>query len=158
MTSLAWGLAVAGVLAAALGRVRRTLIVVTIEGRSMEPTFDAGDRVLARRAPLRRVRTGDVVVVGPAARPEPGTPRLLIIKRAAAVPGDPVPREAVPALAGVAEDEVPRGKLVLLGDSPLSVDSRQHGYVDGERLIGVVVRRLSAGASGPVPAAARRTP
>src|SRR4051812_4886685 len=92
--------------AAGLLWLRRAFLVVTVTGRSMVPTFQPGDRVLARRGPAR---TGDVVIVGPG---------HLLIKRLAAMPGEPVPRERVPALANVRESTVPPGKMVLLGDGP----------------------------------------
>ncbi|MER7274080.1 S26 family signal peptidase [Dactylosporangium sp. NPDC000244] len=125
------GLVVAG-LAAAAGLVwlRRAFLVVTVTGRSMSPTFEPGDRVLLRRG---RARTGDVVVVGPG---------NLVIKRLAAVAGDPVPRHEVPALALVVESTVPPGKMVLLGDALESSDSRQLGYFDADRIVGRAVRRL----------------
>lgn len=157
-----------GVLAALLGclvvtviAVRRILFVVTVRGSSMEPTYRPGDRVLARRAGLTEVQVGDVVILGvrepvkpeeqgswwPGAELGDGTFQVpgteWIIKRAAAVPGDPVPREAFAALAQVSEAAVPEGKLVVQGDSPHSADSRMHGYYDGDRLAGVVLRRLS---------------
>ncbi|MER7004833.1 S26 family signal peptidase [Dactylosporangium sp. NPDC000555] len=137
---------VAGIVAGIVW-LRYRFVVVTVAGHSMAPTFEPGDRVLARRARLGRVRAGDIVVVGPAGRtpaalPPPGHGHPWIIKRAVAVPGDRVPRERVPALAAVAEATVPPGKLVLLGDGPHSSDSRQVGYFDGARLVGRAVYRL----------------
>ncbi|WFB10371.1 S26 family signal peptidase [Streptomyces sp. LX-29] len=133
--------------AAALGR---RLVVVTVCGASMEPTYRSGERVLARRG--RTPAVGDVVVVETAASETPLAPgagagamtaRNWIIKRVAAVPGDPVPRDRFPALADVPEDRVPAGRLVLLGDNPeRSQDSRRLGYFPVERLLGSVVRRL----------------
>lgn len=59
-----------------------------------------------------------------------------VIKRIAALPGDPAP----PGLAGPA---VPAGMVALLGDNPpQSLDSRDFGYVPVDRLYGVVVRKL----------------
>nr|BFE59955.1 S26 family signal peptidase [Dactylosporangium thailandense] len=125
------GLVVAGLVAAAgLVWLRRAFLVVTVTGRSMAPTFEPGDRVLLRRG---RARTGDVVVVGPG---------NLVIKRLAAVAGEPVPRHEVPALAQVVESTVPPGKMVLLGDALESSDSRQLGYFDADRIVGRAVRRL----------------
>ncbi|MGW5260837.1 S26 family signal peptidase [Microbispora sp. NPDC004025] len=64
-----------------------------------------------------------------------------IVKRVAAVPGDPVP-DAVPRRAG--ETLVPAGCLVLLGDNPdESVDSRHFGYVPANSMVGKVIRPLS---------------
>lgn len=134
----------------AVAVVRRRLFVVTVRGTSMEPTFRPGDRVLARRVGLAAARVGDVVIVG--ARDSPGG--SWIIKRLAAIPGDPVPRARFAALAQVPESTVPAGKLVILGDSPRSADSRQHGYYDGDQLAGVVVRKLR---DSPGPEAIRAT-
>lgn len=148
---LGW-LAVAAVFAvatAALIWARRHLLLVAVVGRSMEPTLRSGDRVLARRVPLARVRPGDVVVVvapaemtaGRPTRPDaPGTPGLLI-KRAYAVPGDPVPVDRVPLLRRGGEEIVPAGRLVVLGDNPSqSYDSRECGYITEPDVLGVVVR------------------
>ncbi|WP_238648729.1 S26 family signal peptidase [Micromonospora cabrerizensis] len=142
----------AAVLAAATAGLiwaRRHLLLVAVVGRSMEPTLRSGDRVLARRVPLARVRPGDVVVVvapagmtaGRPARPDvPGAPGLLI-KRAYAVPGDPVPVDRVPLLRQSGERVVPAGRLVVLGDNPSqSYDSRECGYIPEPDVLGVAVR------------------
>jgi signal peptidase I len=156
MPVLGW-FAVAAVLAVATAGLlwaRRHLLLVAVVGRSMEPTLRSGDRVLARRVPLARVRPGDVVVVmapatmtaGRPTRPDAaGTPGLLI-KRAYAVPGDPVPVDRVPLLRQGGERNVPAGRLVVLGDNPSqSYDSRECGYIPEPDLLGVVVRpRLRA--------------
>jgi signal peptidase I len=144
------------ILAATLGRVLgRRLVAVTVRGVSMTPTYYDGDRVLVRRG--GELVAGQVVVVerphagahwaslplrSTAARALAG--REWMIKRVVAVQGDPVPRKQVPALAGVLEDNVPPGKLVLLGDNPdVSYDSRRIGYFPAERVLGVVLRPLS---------------
>lgn len=137
-------------------RLRRRHLAVTVVGRSMEPTFAAGDVLLARRR-IGEVTAGDVVVVavGPAA----GAPSM-IVKRVAATAGDPVPRQAVPVPTDASPTEasptgvpptdasptvVPAGKLVLLGDNPASTDSRHFGYVDASRVVAVVARRVRGG-------------
>lgn len=63
-----------------------------------------------------------------------------VVKRVAALPGDPVP----PVVAGADADlRVPAGRLVLLGDNPAeSADSRQFGYVAAQGVVGVVLRHL----------------
>ncbi|MFD0899540.1 S26 family signal peptidase [Actinomadura sediminis] len=140
---LAPGVAAAAALAA-LGWARGNLVVVTVGGTSMAPTLREGDRVLVRRRPLHRVRRGDVVVLEPP--PDgpllPGPPgpdgRTWNVKRVAALPGDPLP-PGVPGEDGT----VPAGTLAVLGDNPDSVDSRHRGPYPGDRLLGVVVRRLS---------------
>ncbi|MBN6057484.1 hypothetical protein JYK22_36510, partial [Nonomuraea sp. RK-328] len=133
--------AVAGVLLA-----RRRYVVVTVEGVSMAPTLDDGDRILVRRRSLDQVSRGDVVVLEPTPDPTgvilPGPPgpdgRRWNIKRAVALPGDPVPPD-VP-VEGV--DRVPAGALVVYGDNERSFDSRQRGFFHADRLLGVALRRL----------------
>jgi signal peptidase I len=131
----------------------RRLASVTVHGRSMEPSYHEGDRVLVRR--IRTPVVGQVVVVE-----QPGvdgqwldpplcagadstqlSDRRWLIKRVAAVPGDAVPRVGFPALAHVGEDAVPAGNLVLVGDNRrLSLDSRRIGYFPVQRVLGIVMR------------------
>ena len=157
--------AVAAVATAALVHLRRTWVVITVSGASMEPTFHDGDRVAVRRSPPHPVATGDVVVVewqspaglrdatverqSPAGLRDatverPKAPRPLqrekwMIKRIGAVAGEPVPR-GIP----VDDELVPAGQLVLLGDNVgASYDSRVAGYFPVTALLGGVVRRMS---------------
>ncbi|MER7280077.1 signal peptidase I [Dactylosporangium sp. NPDC000244] len=143
MTALLLALALALVaVTAATGLVllRRRFVAITVSGLSMRPTLDPGDRVLVRRAVLGTVRRGQVVVLGGADGVE------YLIKRVAALPGDPVPDAGITGVAVADGPTVPPGKLVVLGDNPdFSLDSRRLGYLPGERLLGVVVRRLSPG-------------
>jgi signal peptidase I len=126
------------ILAAAVPAVwwlRRQLLVVTVDGISMQPTYSPGDRLLVRRVRPGAIRRGQVVVV---AKSGPGDDEL-IVKRAAALPGDPVPA-GIP----VPDRMVPAGRLVVLGDNPAaSYDSRAMGYVAARALIGVVLRPVS---------------
>ncbi|SDS30138.1 S26 family signal peptidase [Actinoplanes derwentensis] len=109
--------------------------VAVVDGRSMEPTLSEGDRLLIRRCAPAGVRRGDIVV---AREPLSTLPGRLVVKRAVAVPGDPVP----PRL-GLAGDVVPEGALVVLGDNPdQSRDSRDFGYLPASHLLGVAVRTL----------------
>lgn len=136
----------AGTLLAGLA-LRKAFTLVTVTGDSMWPTLMPGDRVLVRRARLAHVRRGQVVVVeAPGAEGyRPASPRRpadreWIIKRVAAVPGDPRPSDILPATT---DPQVPPGKLVVLGDNPAwSHDSRHIGYIPGDRLLGIVVRLL----------------
>lgn len=144
--------------------IRRRYLVTTVQGPSMRPTLGPGDRILVRRT--RRVRAGQVVIVvapdppvveltgdepfgldDPAgAEPPPGAgPSPYLVKRAAAVAGEHVPKERFPALGGISHDIVPPGSLVVLGDDPgTSWDSRDFGLIGPESLVGVAIRRMRA--------------
>jgi signal peptidase I len=141
------GLAGATVIGAAMvaSVMRRRLVEVTISGMSMAPHLVGGERVLLRRAPLGAVRRGDVVVVGytPPDQVGPDVTRLWLVKRVAAVAGDPVPAEVAAATGAPAGSPVPAGHLVVLGDNPDgSLDSRTCGFFGGDSLLGVMVRKL----------------
>jgi len=153
MSQIGWIIIAGGLVAlgvAVAGRLR--LVAVTVEGHSMEPTLRDGDRVLVLRRGLRRIRHGNVVVVE---RPEPGIGwshlqpprwdlegRKWYVKRAVALPGDPVPESVAPAVGAPANAVVPDDSLVVIGDGVSSSDSRRWGYFPAERLLGVVVARL----------------
>jgi signal peptidase I len=150
--------AVAGVIVvcvvsfAAIALVRRRYAVITVDGISMLPTLENGDRVLIARRGPGGVRAGQIVVVR---RPEPGVgwpdavrpPRRLssaqwYVKRAVALPGDAVPRELAEACPQDLGRTVPPASLLVLGDNPRSDDSKQWGYFPTAAILGVVVRRM----------------
>jgi signal peptidase I len=157
---------VALLLAAAGGTarwLRRRFVVVNVEGQSMEPVLHGQDRVVVRRTPARRLRIGDIVVFerpyrNPvwAWRPLAGGlhDRRWIIKRLAALPGDPLPAgvpadPAQPADTAEPAGVVPAGHAVLLGDNAdASVDSRTFGPVPLDRVLGVARRRYAE--DGPI--------
>jgi signal peptidase I len=132
------GGAIAMLGAAALG-ARTVLLAVHVIGHSMAPTLLAGQRVLVLRSGYgRRPRCGDVVVcrlpgaVG-GARSDSASP--LLIKRAIAVAGDPMPGGG----------PVPAGHLFVVGDHPDSRDSRHFGPIPVDAVVGRVIGRLAAG-------------
>ncbi|NIK61077.1 S26 family signal peptidase [Kribbella shirazensis] len=136
-----------------LARARR-LVVVDVQGPSMEPTLYDGDRVLIRRAPLSAVRTGDLVVVARPQTPQFEAAGTWVIKRVAATAGERVP----PVIRrSWAENDidfrgafVPEGRLLLLGDNPSrSGDSRQWGFTAGDAVLGVVTRSMRPRSRGP---------
>ena len=134
---LSWGapLTVCLVLGAGIAWLRARWLVVTVDGRSMQPTFADGQRLVVRRRGLDAVRRGDVVVLAPP--PETTDGRVWNVKRVGALPGDPVP----PGVAGARPgDRVPPGSLAVFGDNADSADSRQRGLFRGDGLLGVVVR------------------
>jgi signal peptidase I len=133
------------VLAVAVRWVVGRLVAVTVVGDSMAPAFADGDRVLVARTSPRRLRVGDVVVAW-----LPGMPgaisdrdRPWLVKRVAALAGDPVPATVSDAVGGDAL--VRPGQTVLLSDNADgSLDSRGLGYVSADLVVGRVVRRLRA--------------
>src|SRR5690349_11594107 len=114
--------------------LRRGFFLLRVTGPSMEPALRAGDRLLVWRVKADGLRPGRVCVVAE-------DDSTLTVKRAAAVPGDPVP-----AFLGTTGDGlVPAGRLVLLGDNrERSYDSRSFGYYRTDRLRGVAVGVASA--------------
>jgi signal peptidase I len=149
--------ACAALLAAAAGVlvVRRRLTIVSVFGPSMRPHLRTGDRVLARRAAIGRLRVGQIVVIErPAAgrawtnRPPSWPPdgREWLIKRVAAVPGDAAPAW-VPDEVG---ERVPDGWFAVLGDNVAnSLDSRTFGLVPADCLLGVMVRPVAVEQAQP---------
>ncbi|WP_238539855.1 S26 family signal peptidase [Corallococcus macrosporus] len=137
-------LLVAGVAAAAWGR--RRWVVVAVQGNSMSPTLHDGQRLVARRlgrapAPGNGYSRSDVVVfVLSAKQRETLEAEALpyLVKRVAAVAGDPVPDWARAALGADDDSRVPPGKVVVSGDNARSQDSRQLGYIDAEAIIAIV--------------------
>jgi signal peptidase I len=127
--------------------LRGHLVVVTVTGRSMEPTLHDGDRVLARRVPGRAVRAGQLVVLHwPAGVTAPGD---WMLKRVVAVAGEPVPPGALPDPTPPGA-VVPPGRLVVRGDNAeRSHDSRQLGYLDDRLLLGVLRGGRGPPAPGP---------
>ncbi|OLF19243.1 S26 family signal peptidase [Actinophytocola xanthii] len=131
--------ALGAVAAAGLTWAVRRCVVVTVRGHSMAPTYGDGDRVLALRTAPHRLVAGDVVVswlpglaVDRAREPRD---RPWVIKRVAAVPGDPLP--------GAPGERVPRGRLYLVGDNPDGgLDSEDFGLAHTDHVLGRVVRRL----------------
>jgi signal peptidase I len=120
---------IAGI-AAALAWGRRRYLLVTVVGRSMAPAYRDGQRLLVRRG---RYAVGDVVMFR-----APDTVRFSVpwlVKRAVALPGDPIPPD-VAVLLG--PGTVPPGRLVVRSDAPDGVDSRQLGFIDSCDVVGTV--------------------
>ncbi|NUV62310.1 S26 family signal peptidase [Streptomyces sp. CAI-85] len=147
--------AVAAGLALVITWASRTTVLITVHGKSMKPTLHSGDHVLVRRGALPK--RGQLVVVeqpsqkgeawpyepaGLGCRHEPLSNRRWLIKRVAAVAGDPV----LPGQLGnrdVTDRCVPEGHFVLLGDNArVSLDSRQIGFFPESRILGKVWRTL----------------
>lgn len=115
-----------------------------VRGSSMEPTLHDGERLLVSKFIYRfhPPRPGDIIVFR-----SPENPREDLIKRVIAVEGQKVevnhgraivndrPKEE-PYISGpddtsLAPQEVPRGRIFVLGDNrPNSTDSRRIGTID----------------------------
>jgi len=154
----------------ALAALRRGFAMVIVSGISMLPTFRPGDRVLVRRTGHNGIEVGGVVVLrSPASEPgqwvsadQPVTAGQLatarsarhaghaagpgplvgfwVIKRVAALPGDPVPDLMRSATAAVRV--VPGGQLLVSADNDGGTDSRQWGFIPVDRVLGPVMRTV----------------
>jgi signal peptidase I len=150
-TVLGAGALAVGVLAAAGLAVRRArLEPMLVEGGSMRPTLDPGQRIAV--APLvRPPARGDLVVV---ARPRP-TGDLEVVKRVVGLPGErvrlaagrlevdgapvPEPYLAGPPTSAELEMELGPAQYLVLGDHrAASTDGRDFGPVGADALLGLV--------------------
>jgi signal peptidase I len=127
--------AAAGAIALALILIRGRLMLIVVRGHSMAPALIDGQRLLVRRR--ASYRAGDVIMFGVPAGLMADVGWL--VKRVAAVAGDPVPADFARHLG---EGLVPAGQLLVRSDSPDGLDSRQLGLINGTEVIGVA--RLAA--------------
>jgi signal peptidase I len=139
--------------------------IVTVRGQRMEPALLDGDRVLVQRCGVGKLRTGQLVVFR-----EPDPDGLLlrrlpvrltganqenwIIKRVAAVPGEPVPQVASKAVGHTLV--VPPRSIVVLGDAYASCDSRLWGLIPASDILGTGTRRPGAKVPGQVQSSRQR--
>jgi len=130
----------AAVFTGAVFAARRALVLVRVNGTSMEPTLCDGDRILVRRRKPAELRRGHIAVL---LAPEAAQGRDWQcpgwhVKRVVALPGDPLPAD-VPA----ADDTglVPADSVVVLGDNPFGGDSRNWGPYRADGLVGTFVCR-----------------
>jgi signal peptidase I len=145
------GVAAAAGLALAIFAVRHTFLILEVEGWSMAPALGSGDRLLVLRRGIQP-RFGSVVLLS---RPR-GTDFAgsadegrWLVKRVAAVAGDSYPLVIAMLRPELAEGRVPAGSVVVLGDNPLSLDSKQWGAIKLSNVAGVVIARLRKGAPTP---------
>ncbi|MFN4033432.1 MAG: signal peptidase I [Fimbriimonadales bacterium] len=107
--------------------------IVVVNGRSMEPTYKSGDRLLMTTAYwlFGDIQRGDVVVI---IRPN----GELLIKRVVAFAGEQVPEKYWTPLVYMMGGRVPEAHIFVVGDNlARSEDSRQIGaiplsYVQGK--------------------------
>ena len=109
---------------------RRNLVLVTVRGDSMTPTYRDGQRLIIRPGGYR---AGQAVVFRPPSPPVCDVE--WVVKRAVAVTGDPVPAD-LREQAGA--EVVPAGRLLVRSDAPDGLDSRHLGLIDDRDVLGVV--------------------
>ncbi len=131
------GAALGGAAIAALlllwARLRRSFVLVTVRGQSMEPSYPDGGRLLVRKG--ASCRPGDVAVFRGPQRPSATGPAWLV-KRVAGVAGEPVPDDLREMIT---DHVIPDGCIVVRGDAARSLGSRQLGYISDRSVLGVVV-------------------
>jgi signal peptidase I len=152
-----------GVVVGAIGALaaRQALLLITVSGGSMSPTYVDGEKLVVRRGRRRLPQVGEVVVfrhpqlaraaaaqtaaAQTAAAQPPAPPRPDVdwmVKRVVAVQGDRVPEEIRPAVGATgAQTVVPQGFLLVRGDNPVSLDSRHFGYLPTTEVLGVSLRK-----------------
>ena len=124
--------------------LRREFQFVVVNGDSMNPTFQHGDLVVARRR-VPSVSRGDAVVFT-VNRSDYEDQRSSVagrrLKRIVAVGGDRAPELLPEALRRRHGGSVPRGHIALAGDAPVSEGSAQFGYINVARIESVVIGRV----------------
>jgi signal peptidase I len=121
----------------AFATLPRTLMIITVDGSSMSPTYKDQQRLLVRRS--HRCRRHDVIVFTATEWRIPSAPAMLV-KRVAAVPGDKIPADMTSIIS---DTYVPTGVVLVRGDNCESLDSRRLGYVTASAITGVVLMPLA---------------
>ncbi len=150
-----------GLLASLIAFIRFGLLVVTVEGQSMYPALQHGDRVLAlRMLPRRLLRKGQIVVISPwlesnySRKLSPGTETF--IKRVVGVGGETLVTSIadlqerfhsghLPAhdSQGLRTWHIPPHHIFVCSDNlPGGYDSLTWGPVPQHTVLGVVIMRL----------------
>jgi signal peptidase I len=114
-----------------VGLARRRVVLVTVRGQSMAPTYRDGERLIALRR--SRFSAGDVVIFRTPASHFADVD--LLVKRAAATAGEGVPAD-LQARVGLAV--VPAGRLLVRSDATEGLDSRHFGLISAADVLGVV--------------------
>ncbi len=135
--------------ASLLALARICLLVATVQGDSMAPTLQSGERVLAWRLwPTLRLREGQIILVAQEIGPQVAP----YIKRIIALHGEICtlsPRsgmETNESTSGDLEEKtwrIPPGHVFVCGDNQgNSIDSRTWGPLSRQRILGIVLMKL----------------
>jgi len=141
--------------------IRLYLLVVTIDGQSMAPALESGDRVLVLRIHSSAwIQKGCIVLID-AASTEESIPKLVrfpttkpVIKRVVALGGERFIISSTPQEDGERRPlerrvwDIPQGHIFVCGDNyKQSVDSRLWGPLPYHRVLGVMLMKLPHKAS-----------
>lgn len=133
----------------------RQFLVIRVTGFSMVPSLHPGDRLLVRRASISALRPGMIVVLRDwpdtiPARAAAGwslNTGAWLVKRLAAVPGDPVPGVARTACGHA--HVVPDGMAVVLSDNESGGDSRTWGFAHAGQFLGYAISAPATASRAP---------
>lgn len=106
------------------------VVIIRVDGRSMEPALVSGDLVLCEaQPPIGTLRVGDLIIMrGKSAD------RGIAIKRLAGLPGDPL------SIAGLGHGVIPPEYCLVLGDNlAIHGDSRAFGPQPLEHVVARVL-------------------
>lgn len=150
-----------------LALVRRALAVITIQGGSMLPELNPGDRLLIYRwYPRGRLRCGQVVLLTSPGSSQQQYAHLpsaeMYIKRIVGLGGEDITtsitelhqvhrkeQELYYNARGYKTWHIPEGYIFVCGDNRReSVDSRLWGPISRQNVLGVVLTKLSRASSG----------
>lgn len=128
--------------------IRLCLLVVTVQGQSMTPTLEPGDRILALRLfPRRWIRKERLVLVWPPTEVSmmKGNPAVFCIKRVVALE-----RETFSQPCGEQTWDIPLSHIFVCGDNrEQSTDSRLWGPLPLENVRGLALLKLPRKSSQP---------
>lgn len=118
---------------------RKYFLLLRIVSGSMIPTLRIGEIVLLCRIfSVRKLGKGQIVSFQ-----IPSEQGMMFIKRIAALEGETYSFRPFPDEDNVKRCYIPRGHVFVVGDNPVSIDSRDWGPIPADSIIGVVIAIMS---------------